>query len=254
MKKCMTLLVLALLLVCFAGCSNEDTVLQESKTYEITSEIHSLEIRINAAEFTIERADSFSVVSNLKHLSVSEKDGVLTIVDEWKGNQTYTDAMLTLTIPADGVFEDISITTGAAKLTADALAGNDVMLILGAGDVNIKSLDAYSHADIKGGAGKITIAGGTLNDLDFEMGMGELDLTACLRGENDFALGVGESNITLIGSKDDYTVDIEKGLGSITVDGQPVSDYNSSGSGQTDVEIEGGIGAIHLNYREADAG
>ena len=82
------------------------------------------------------------------------------------------------------------------------------------------------------------------------MGMGELNLTATVLGESDLKFGVGESNVTLIGSKDDYKVDIEKGLGNITVDGKTVTDFGSSVNGQNHIEIEGGVGTINLKFQE----
>ena len=62
--------------------------------------------------------------------------------------------------------------------------------------------------------------------------------------------GVGRSDVTLIGSKDDYQFDIEKDLVSITVDGKAVTDFGSSGNGQNHIEMEGGVGAINLNFKE----
>ena len=249
MKKFTALIVSMVLLICLVGCNKNDVVLDEAKTYEITSEIHSLDIRISAADFKIQHGDEISVESNLKYLSVSEKDGVLTIVDEEK-NYNDSDAMLTLYVPNDMVFDEVDITTGAAKMTVGTLSANSLKLKLGAGDVQIESLNASSDADIEGGVGQITIASGTLNDLTLKMGMGELNLSAAVLGESDLKFGVGESNVTLIGSKDDYKVDIEKGLGSITVDGKTVTDYGSSGNGQNHIEIEGGIGAINLKFQE----
>ena len=232
----------------FAG----DVVLDETKVYNVNGQIHSLEVEISAADFTIKRADAFSVESNLKDLSVSEDNGVLTIKDEKKYAVAYTNATLTLYIPSGAAFDKVNITTGAAKLTADSLSAKSVKLQLGAGDVRIERLIASDKADIEGGAGKITIAGGMLNDLELEMGVGELNLTAALRGSSDLNFGVGESNLTLIGSKDDYKVDIEKGIGNITVDGKTVFDFGSSGNGDNRVEIEGGIGAINLKFQDAE--
>ena len=251
MKKIITVIISAILLVCLVGCGKENAVLDETKTYEITSEIHSLDIRINAADFKIVSADEFSVESNLKYLSVSEKDGVLKIVDEAKSNSNYSDSILTLYVPNGTVFDDVDIETGAAKMTVDTLSANSVELKLGAGDVRIESLNASSEVDIEGGAGQITVLGGTLNDLSLEMGMGELNLTAAVLGDSDLKFGVGASNLTLNGSEDDYKVDIEKGLGSITVDGKTVTDYGSSGNGQNHIEIYGGVGAVNLNFKEA---
>ena len=249
MKKFTALIVSVVLLICLVGCNKNDVVLDEAKTYEITSEIHSLDIRISAADFKIQHGDEISVESNLKYLSVSEKDGVLTIVDEEK-NYNDSDAMLTLYVPNDMVFDEVDITTGAAKMTVGTLSANSLKLKLGAGDVQIESLNASSDADIEGGVGQITIASGTLNDLTLKMGMGELNLSAAVLGESDLKFGVGESNVTLIGSKDDYKVDIEKGLGSITVDGKTVTDYGSSGNGQNHIEIEGGVGTVNLKFQE----
>ena len=242
--------VLVFLLLALASCANENVVFGNSQTYEITSDIHSLDIQINAADFKIEHRDEFSLESNLKYLSVSEKNGVLTITDEAKSSSNYSNAVLTLYVPNGIVFDDVDITTGAAKLTVDTLSTSSLELKLGAGDVRFERLYAPSVADIKGGAGQITIASGTLNDLTLDMGVGELNFSGALLGNSALKFGVGESNLTLIGSKDDYTVDIKKGLGSMSIDGKNVSDFGSSGNGQSHIHIEGGIGAVHIVFQE----
>ena len=250
MKKYVVTVLVFLLLLALASCGSEHAVLGDSQTYEISSDIHSLDIQINAADFKIEHGDEFSVESNLKYLSVSEKDGVLTIIDEAKSNSNYSNAVLTLYVPNGIVFDDVDITTGAAKLTADALSTSSLELKLGAGDVRFERLHASSAAVIKGGAGQITVASGTLHDLTLEMGVGELDLSVALLGNSDLKFGVGESNLTLYGSKDDYKVAIEKGLGSISVDGKDVSDLDGSGNGQNRINIEGGVGTVNIAFRE----
>ena len=180
MKKYIVTILVFLLLLALASCAKENVVLDDSKTYEITSDIHSLDIQINAADFKIKHGDEFSVESNLKYLSVSEKDGVLTITDEAKSSSNYSNAVLTLYVPNGILFDDVDITTGAAKLTVDSLSTSSLELKLGAGDVLFESLYVSSSADIEGGTGQITIASGILNDLSLELGMGELNLTAAV--------------------------------------------------------------------------
>ncbi len=250
MKKYIVTILVFLLLLALASCANENVVLDDSQTYEITSDIHSLDIQINAADFKIELEDELSVESNLKYLSVSEKDGILTIIDEAKSSSNYSNAVLTLYVPKGIVFNDVDISTGAAKMTVDALSANSLELKLGAGDVRFESLNVSSNTNIKGGTGKITIASGTLNNLSLEMGVGELNLTVAVFGDSVLKFGVGESNLTLIGNKDDYIVDIKKGLGSIFVDGNDVSDFGSIGNGQSHIHIEGGVGAIYIVFQE----
>ena len=251
MKKYLAFVLILCLALPLVGCVYENPVLDEIRSYEVATEIHSLDIHLNAADFAIEYGESFGVESNLKFLSVTEKNGILTIFDKGKGNSNnYNNAKLTLYIPKDIVFDDVCIETGAAKMTVETLSTASLRFELGAGDVSIKQLNVTSHADIEGGAGAITVSDGTLNNLKLEMGVGELNLTAALLGNNEFDFGIGESNLTVLGSKQDYRIDIEKGLGSVTVDGEKVTDFGTSGNGQHSLEIEAGIGAINLKFQE----
>ena len=75
---------------------------------------------------------------------------------------------------------------------------------------------------------EINIINGSLNNLSLKMGVGSLNLTATLNGKSNLEFGVGESNLTLIGSKDDYSFDIKAGIGSISIDGKSYSDFNDN--------------------------
>ena len=237
----------------FGGLFSGDAVMEDTKTYSVAAEIHNLDVEINAADLLIKEGEAFTVESNLKHLKVEEKGDVLTIEETKKFSGSYNGAVLTIYVPAGTVFDNTNLTTGAGRLTIERLSSGTLDFELGAGDVSVTSLVATKSADIEGGAGRITISGGTLKDLDLEMGVGQLNLTSALTGDCQLDLGVGESNITLIGNKDDYKLDIEKGIGRIFIDGKAVSDYGSSGNGANKVEINGGIGAINVKFMEADA-
>lgn len=232
----------------FGMLLTKDATLSESKVYTVEDPVHSLRLQINAADITIQQGDAFRVESNLKYLSVSVKNGVLTVVEDRKYTKDYKGATLTLYIPAETVLEKADITTGACKLTAHTLTANDIQLELGAGDVLIRELNALREADIEGGAGKITVDGGTIRNLELNMGVGELNLSAALLGSSELHMGVGQANLTLLGGQDLYRVETEKGIGSITVNGSPLSEPGQLGNGQNTVEIEGGVGAIALKF------
>lgn len=244
MKKFVAILLVFTLVLTLAACHEESGVLDEIKTYEITSNIHALDIEINAADFKIEYGNQFFVESNLKNLSVSERGGILKVVDKIRSSVTYTDAMLTLHLPHGISLEEVKIETGAANVTADTLSADFLKLELGAGNVEFGCLNANQHAQIEGGAGQITVSSGTLQDLSLRLGVGRLDLTAALLGESKLNLGVGESKITLIGDRDDYEIDIQEGIGSITLSEDIVL---NSGMGQHHVQINGGIGSADLS-------
>lgn len=238
----------------FSDDADWGDVIGETKTHTFTSKISDLNIQLNAADFYIKEGNSFSVESNLKNLEIHEKNGRLTLKDLTKiklnGSNTYENAVLTIYVPVGTVFDNVNIKTGAGRFTVDSLSAATIGFELGAGDVTISKLIAEKSADIEGGAGRITISNGAIKDLALKMGMGQLNLTAALTGDSELELGVGESNITLLGSKDDYELDIEKGIGNITVDGKNVTDYGSSGNGANEVEIHGGIGAINVEFKE----
>lgn len=237
-------------LTALAACTHETAVLQEYKTYEITSVIHSLDIQINAADFIIEQRDGFSVESNLKNLSVSEKDGVLRVADKKKHIGNYHGAKLKLYIPNNIVFKDAIIKTGAGKLTAKSLSANTIELKTGTGKVEFGCLDVNNNINIKGGAGEININSGTLNNLSMNLGVGKLNMTAALLGESDLKFGVGESNLTLIGSKNDYQFDIKNSIGKITIDEKDSSTFGSSSNSQNYVKIKGGVGETDIAFHE----
>ena len=231
----------------FGMLLTKDATLSESKVYTVEDPVHSLRLQINAADIAIQQGDAFRVESNLKYLSVSVKNGVLTVVEDRKYTKDYKGATLTLYIPAETVLNKADITTGACKLTAHTLTANDIQLELGAGDALLRELNALQEADIEGGAGKITVDGGTIHNLELNMGIGELNLSAALLGSNEH-MGVGQANLTLLGGQDLYRVETEKGIGSITVNGSPLSEPGQLGNGQNTVEIEGGVGAIALKF------
>ena len=241
----------------FLGGGREETdATGDMKTYAVASRISELKIHINAADLTIKEGGRFSVESNLKNLTVEEKNGCLILKDlttiKLNGSNAYKDAVLTVYVPAGTVFEKINLKTGAGRVTAGELRAETVDLELGAGDALIDTLVATKSADIEGGAGRIAISGGALHNLELGMGVGQLNLTSALTGECQLELGIGESNITLIGSREAYELDIEKGIGEIRVDGKVVSDYGSSGNGTAEVKIQGGIGAIYVEFKEQE--
>ena len=227
-------------------------VIGETKTYTVSSEISDLNIQINAADFYIKEGNSFSIESNLKNLEVDEKNGCLTLKDLTKiklnGSNAYENAVLTIWVPVGTVFDNVNIKTGAGRFTVDSLSAATIGFELGAGDVTISKLIAEKSANIEGGAGRITISDGAIKNLDLEMGLGQLNLTSALTGDCNLDSGVGEMNVTLLGSKDDYELDIEKGIGNITVDGKNVTDFGSSGNGANEVDIHGGVGAINVRF------
>lgn len=223
----------------------------DNQTYTPEGEINSLEVEIGAAEFKIVESEIFKVESNLKWLDVKvSSDGTLVLHEKHKNNADYDGAVLTIYIPKDLVLSDAYINTGAGKLTVERLSSGTLHLLLGAGEAIINDLTVTSSAEIEGGAGSVSILSGSIKDLDLEMGVGKLDLNAALLGESELDLGVGKVKIALLGGKDAYTLELNKAMGNIKLDGEKLSSSRTIGNGERTVEINGGVGDIDVTFEE----
>lgn len=236
----------------FGGLLTGEEIVGETKTYSVSSEIRALSMDLKAANLTIQTGDAFLLESNLKNLKVEESNGKLSLIDQTKNGISFgndlRNAVLTLTIPEGTTFESVRLSAGAGKVTIDTLSADLLSFSLGAGDVSVKSLNAAKSAEIDGGAGRITIAQGALHNLDLDMGMGQLNLTSLLTGNNEINAGVGEMNLTVLGNRNDYKLDLEKGIGEFSLDGKSISELEDK-NGLHSLSIEGGVGAAHLNFK-----
>lgn len=235
-----------------AGFS-DDGVLDEMKTYDISEEIRDIDIDISASKLTIKSAEKFSVESNLKRLTVEVKNGCLRVHEKSSGLFGYfrvnmDDAVTEISIPEGFTFGSASVDTGAGDVKIEDLRADKIDIDVGAGRVEIENIVANNLADIDTGAGKVTVRGGSINSLDLDLGAGEADLSIGLTGFSNIDCGVGKTTLTLNGSKDDYSVKISKGVGSITVDGESVSDGKVIGSGASKVDIDGGVGSVTVRF------
>ena len=120
-----------------------------------------------------------------------------------------------------------------------------VDLELGAGNVGIDNLKAET-ANIECGAGQVTIRNTELANADIDAGVGKLEFSGTLKGKTEVNCGIGEVAIDLQGGSEIYTLDVEKGIGDISVNEESVSSKTVIGNGENKVSIEGGIGKISI--------
>lgn len=233
----------------FSGNGTE--AIGEMQIYDIEGEISSLSIELSGARLKIVTGNAFSVESNHKYISVNSENGKIRISETKKFFGFSTEGVtVILNVPKDFVFDDVNIEAGAGKVEIDTLSADVLELSFGAGEAEIKNLTANSRAKIDGGAGELTIDGGTLCNLKLDMGVGELTLKSCIEGESRLNYGVGEANLTLLGSLEDYKIEIDKGIGEAKLSGESMKDDSVYGSGENFIEIDGGIGAINIEFLE----
>lgn len=236
----------------FSGTDSSEVTVGEMKTYTPGENIRNIEIEITAAKLEIISGEAFTVESNLNNLTVKDSGSNLSIIDSNKNfNLNGQKTLLKITVPENTVFGKAEIITGVSDVYIETLSADTLYFEQGAGEVNIDSLVVNSKADIDGGAGNFTLDGGIIRNLDLDMGVGELNLTGELKGNCEFDMGVGEANINIIGSKDDYTFSLDKGIGKVTVDGTSFNESDAYGNGENLIDIDSGVGAVNISFKAA---
>ena len=59
---------------------------------------------------------------------------------------------------------------------------------------------------------------------------------------------MGELNLTLTGTREDYCITLDKGVGKATLDGVKMSDDVVYGDGENTIEIDGGVGELKIGF------
>ena len=230
---------------------SEKTV--QEQPFAVTGQENTLFIEVGAAQLNIREGDAFHVDSNIKNLTVEEKNGSIEIVESASGFPFSSNARLDVVIPRGKVFEKVDITTGAGEVDIHALSAGTLYLELGAGEVEIDRLTVSSSAKIDGGAGSLSIENADIANLILNMGVGELDLTGRIRGRSELDMGIGESELTLFGSAEEYCITLNKGLGEASIAGKKVKDGTVFGTGENTLDVDGGVGEIRISFRQTGA-
>ena len=97
--------------------------------------------------------------------------------------------------------------------------------------------------------GKTEIKSCEINNLKANLGVGTFDLNGKLTGTSKVDSGVGAINIDLLDSSENYTIDVDKGIGYVTVEGKKLEMDRVYGIGENHLSVDGGVGEIKINFK-----
>lgn len=215
------------------------------------TDVYELDMEVGSANIIFAKSDTFRIEADADSFKLRNKDGKVKI--EEKGNifALKTNRRVTVYLPENFCFNKVSLETGASGINGELLCTEYLELDIGAGSITLEKLDVTKKAEIDCGAGQFIVKSGTLHNLDFSLRVGGADIAAELKSKADIESGVGELKLTLTDSKDNYTFDIETGLGSISYDGASVKGETLLGNGATKVKLEGGVGNVEIYFTAA---
>lgn len=240
----------------FSGIGSSNTV-DISESFD---DVKSLSAEHSLGNFTIKLGDTDKVEVVAENVSESftvEKSfsGNLKIKSKFSvwglfnGNGNSSgNAKVTIYIPKDFIAENIEIDAGAGNVNIEALTTKKLEINAGAGNIYGENITA-KQVDLDGGVGEITLEDINFTDVDIDCGVGNVNLQGSMYGKNKIDCGVGEVRLDLKGSIDDYNIKVEKGLGSVYINGEKNSDINwNNRNAAHSLDINGGVGDIDIDF------
>lgn len=216
-------------------------------------EISTLKLDLSFTNLEIKTGDNFKVETNNSKITFTNNNGSVKIKEEnhnWLTNNNRVSNLI-IYLPEDMIsLDETKIETGAGNINIKRLNTQSLYLELGAGDVKIENLTVTEEAKIDGGVGRTELKSCKINSLKANLGMGEFVFNGILTGKSEIDSGVGAINIDLIDNKKNYKIDVSKGLGNVTLDGQKLEMDKVYGTGENYLDIDGGIGEIKINFKE----
>lgn len=232
--------------------TNKDIVTENLKVISRdVKEVTTLKIDLAYTNLDIKTGDDFKVETNNSKITFEENNGSVKIKEEnrnWLNNNNMSSNLI-IYIPEDMItIDETKIQTGDGKINIEKLNTQSLYLELGAGDVYIENVIATGETKIDGGVGKTELKSCEISNLKANLGMGEFTFSGKLTGKSEIDSGVGAINIDLMDNKNNYKIDVSKGLGNVTLDGKKLETDRVYGIGENYLNIDGGIGEIKIDF------
>ncbi len=170
-----------------------------------------LQISLGASELVIKKGESFYAESTYEHVEIKQ-DGDKMVITE-KDGSIFDNHHRTTTVyvPEGMVFNKAGISGGAGRIQIDALNAKELEVALGVGETVIENLEV-ENAKI--------------------------------------SAGIGHVGVKLASSEDQYSIEVDKGIGEIKYNGKSVGN-SDIGNGKKTIKISGGIGEIIIDTAAA---
>ena len=129
----------------------------------------------------------------------------------------------------------------------DELNNVNWQIELGAGKFTFDHILATQKIMIEAGVGSLDIVNSDLNNLTLDGGVGKIDFSGYITGNSKIEVGIGKIGLDIKDTKENYALILEKGIGSIEVDGVD-SSSGTFGNGKNTLNASGGIGKLEINF------
>lgn len=218
-----------------------------SKEYK---DIQEIELDLKAYNVNVYSGDKFLVTStNKKKFTINSINKKLVIKEygKWfnKGSKNQT---ISIMVPKHISLQELDIEADIGNLNIKNIIAEKLDLDMNIGKLTINN-SSFAKTDLDGGAGEINIYNSKLNNLDLDAGVGNINISSYISGDSKIDCSVGNIDLELLGSKHEYTLILNKGIGNIKVNNEKQSKKTIYGTGNKKLEINGAVGNTNINFK-----
>ena len=157
----------------------------------------------------------------------------------------------TLTVPDDGVLQELDLSLNAGSITLPDLTLDELDVELNAGDVTAGNVTAR-NISVETNAGNFTAAALSGDEVSLETNAGSIEAAQVQPGrELEVSTHAGNVTVALTGTSADYNLEAEGRVGTLTYDGAVYSGLTNTfrlGSGPVHIETEVAAGQITVSF------
>lgn len=226
-------------------------------TNEEAEELRKIDVEICAAEVFVCSGSSFRInTQNINNnlFSYELNDGELSI--EYGGDDfdfsdlfdDHSDAEIYVTVPLKSSYDKLDVDVSGGNAFISEITASNLEIDVSAGKLTLDSFISDEKSDIEITAGELSIHDSRLKDAQIKQTAGDIIFNNCVvNGDTSIKMTAGELNMTLLGSKEDYTFDVNKTAGEISIDN---SDKIPDTNGENHMNIKITAGNCYIDFND----
>lgn len=192
----------------------------------------NIELDLKYGEYEIKTWDNKNVAveysEKIANMYYTIKENTLTIVASNKINGIAIDedyGKVTIWIPREKTFSNANIKIGAGELTIEEINATNLKLSVGAGEATVNHI-VTENGTFDVGAGELDISSGFIRTGNAKVGLGEMKYTGSIRGNFYVDCGMGEVTLGVDEGIIEFNYELSVGLGEIQIGKETFSGLN----------------------------
>lgn len=219
---------------------------QGDATVRLDGAVSCLDLKVGGCNFEIRRSADEGYLVETKgvgRLQAYIEDGTLYLVATRPAELSVgvKSSQVTLYVPENAVYEDVSFELGAGTLEFHKLQAGNVSFDVGAGSVEAEEIRAETLSVVMG-AGEMELEDVTADEAKLSVSAGSISLSGKVNGDLTGECSAGSIELELHGKETDYNYEIFCAAGSIDVGKRSMSGLN-----KTKTIDNGAAKTIYLN-------